>query len=74
MNDFISINDELLIFKNKAKECGLVVSKIEKIGNQSMSAFKAYYKEPNNDEEKELFFWRHDLDTILTKLEEKYLK
>jgi hypothetical protein len=63
--DFISINDELQEIKAVAKANNIEVKKIEKIGNANMAAFKIYYTLPGNEDIKDNFFWRHDMDKII---------
>lgn len=65
-NDFISVNDELQQIKVIAKNYNKEVVKIEKVGNANMSAFKIFYKEKNSEEVKENFFWRHDMEKLIS--------
>ncbi len=74
MMDYISVNDELQLLKKRAKELGKNVKKIEKIGNGNMSAFRLYYTENNEEEMKEQFFWRHDLEKLIEVFEKEYHK
>lgn len=62
-----SINDELHEFKQRLAVRGILIHKIEKVGNGNMAAFKIFYSIPHMQEMKEAFFWRHDMD----KFEEK---
>lgn len=74
MVNSISINDELNEFKSQAKKFGKVITKIEKIGNGNMSAFRVFYHEKDHDDLKEQFFWRHDMNKLLKIFEEEYHK
>lgn len=60
-----SINDELIAFKKRVQEKGIVIEKFEKVGNGNMAAFKMSFHLKNNEtNSKEVFFWRHDLDNF----------
>ena len=73
INEMISVDDELRAFAQKAKENNFHIQKIEKIGNANMSAFRAYYRKGNETTDKELFFWRHDMDKLLQQMEQAAL-
>lgn len=68
----ISVNDELQMFKQKAKSFGKQIHKIEKIGNGNMSAFSVFYSDENSTEIKEQFFWRHDIEKLLNIFEQEF--
>lgn len=59
-----SINDEFQAFKERLNALGIVVHKIEKVGNANMAAFKVRYQLPREIHIREDFFWRHDLDSF----------
>lgn len=67
--DFTSVNDELLALKKRIRALGKEVVKIEKVGNGNMSAFELFYREPGATEVKQTYFWRHDIENFLKKLE-----
>lgn len=72
--DHISINDELVDFKQKLKALGINIIKFEKIGNGNMAAFQFDYTHHSDETEKRFFFWRHDLDNAYAKFEAKFGK
>lgn len=61
----ISINDELLLLKQHLRKSGLIVVGIEKVGNGNMAAFRLSYRKDAEEESKQTFFWRHDLDRFI---------
>ncbi|MGC4079368.1 MAG: hypothetical protein QM702_20470 [Rubrivivax sp.] len=65
----LSVNDELQQLKQSLRALGIKVIKIEKAGNGNMAAFQLLYVKPGSDEVLKTFFWRHDTDRFLEKIE-----
>jgi hypothetical protein len=64
--EFISINCELQDIKKRIAALGKHVIKIEKVGNGNMSAFVLYYQEQQETQVKQQYFWRHDVERLIS--------
>jgi hypothetical protein len=62
----ISVNDELQELKQVARQYNKTIVKIEKVGNGNMSAFKIWYQNSGDDTVLETFFWRHDMEKLIS--------
>lgn len=70
----ISINDELQELKKSLAELDLSVLKIEKVGNGNMSAFRLELLNNKTKDKEVHFFWRHDMETFISKMKNSHQK